>query len=242
MAFVRHLSLSLFNFVLVLTSPALALQKRTLQSGKLRQFKYGKKKNEPTPPTGESGRLQPRAPSRARHAASKDQSEKENQRTIGDRPLTPPKVQKETHSMECDAMDSTPITEEDLRDPHEPPKEVRRRAKTHTHSISLSLLPSGFLTQRKTWIFFLSSLRSQEAGLWFPGASFVPQAPEKHEISVGTDQPKRGKSSFESAFLSTRRREGPPREEHKEGQKPLVNSYFAKLYLAKSLQKDKAGA
>ena len=223
----------------MLTSPALALQKRTLQSGKLRQFKYGKKKNEPTLPTGESGRLQPRAPSRARHAASKDQSEKENQRTIGDRPLTPPKVQKETHSMECDAMDSTPITEEDLRDPHEPPKEVRRRAKTHTHSLSLSLLPSGFLTQRKTWIFFLSSLRSQEAGLWFPGASFVPQAPEKHEISVGTDQPK---SSFESAFLSTRRREGPPREEDKEGQKPLVNSYFAKLYLAKSLQKDKAGA
>ena len=78
--------------------------------------------------------------------------------------------------------------------------------------------------------------------MWFPGASFVPQAPEKHEISVGTDQPKRGKTSFESAFLSTRRREGPPREEHKEGQKPLVNSYFAKLYLAKSLQKDKAGA
>ncbi|WZN58719.1 hypothetical protein HKI87_01g02430 [Chloropicon roscoffensis] len=174
------------------------------RSGKLRQFKYGKKKNEPMPPTGESGRLQPRAPSRARHAPSKDQSEKENQRTIGDRPLTPPKVQKETHSMECDAMDSTPITEEDLRDPHELPKE--------------------------------------EAGLWFPGASFVPQAPEKHEISVGTDQPKRGKSSFESAFLSTRRREGPPREEHKDGQKPLVNSYFAKLYLAKSLQKDKAGA
>ncbi|QDZ24522.1 hypothetical protein HOP50_13g70600 [Chloropicon primus] len=167
------------------------------RSGKLRQFKYGKLTKEA------EERMKPHAPKAFKRVAdAKDQSEKENH--VAEKSVTPPRVKKETHSIEI-STSPIPILEEDLSNPHEP----------------------------------------EDTGLWFPGASCVPRTPEKHEMCVGTEDPRRSKkiNSFEDTFMSTRRKTGTlGLPDEKQEQKPLVNSYFAKLYLAKSLRKDKEEA
>ena len=100
----------------------------------------------------------------------------------------------------------------------------------------------------------VSPQEEDASGLWFPGAACVPQAPEKHEMCVGTDKPalggasarSRARPSFEQSFLSTRRKTDAPQGSaggqgavETPAPKPLVNSYFAKLYLAKSLRADR---
>ena len=93
------------------------------QSGKLRQFKYGKRKKSATATTAAGGRaeggqagggapLQPHAPAGPRSKV--DMSEKENLHTKHSRPRTPPPPPKKvTHEMSI-STSPIPIEESDL--------------------------------------------------------------------------------------------------------------------------------
>lgn len=64
----------------------------------------------------------------------------------------------------------------------------------------------------------------------------MPQTPETHEISVGTDPPPNTKPPMHKLL---RENLAQSKNKAKDGQKQLVNSYFAKLYLSKSLNDSK---
>jgi len=196
------------------------------QSGKLRQFKYGKMKNKkPTPPAEGRDALNRRPKSSGLQGglgSSKDPREKENQAR---------------HEGNAAETNRRPLTPED------------QRVKKETHFIEISTSPIPILEED-----LVSPKEEDASGLWFPGAACVPQAPEKHEMCVGTDKPalggasarSRARPSFEQSFLSTRRKTDAPQGSaggqgavETPAPKPLVNSYFAKLYLAKSLRADR---
>ena len=80
--------------------------------------------------------------------------------------------------------------------------------------------------------------------MWFPGAACLPQEPEKHEMCVGTEAPGRSRKTLNPGLATMAMGSQKKTQDGTSGagageQKQLVNSYFAKLYLSKSLNDSK---
>ena len=69
----------------------------------------------------------------------------------------------------------------------------------------------------------------------------MPKTPEKHEICIGTEEDSKNAKPLRKVpeWASTKSNSQSQGKEEESKHKPLVNSYFAKLYLQKSLHDSK---
>ena len=121
---------------------------------------------------------------------------------------------------------------ENVQHRQQTPPKVKKE--THEMSISTSPIP---IEEAALIDPYQPKEPEPPSNMWFPGAACVPQAPEKHEICIGTEEPSGGKAKLNlSKRLASQESGISKSDKSSEGQKPqMVNSYFAKLYLQKSL-------